>query len=57
MLAKGHPAKIILYTAKAEKVDLVVVGSRGLGGMKGVLLGSVSSAVVQNAKVPVLVSK
>src|SRR5574341_1127006 len=57
VLAKGHPAKIILYTTKAEKADLVVVGSRGLGGMKGMLLGSISSAVVQNSKVPVLVAK
>lgn len=57
MLAKGHPAKIILYTARAEKADLVVVGSRGLGGVKGLFLGSVSSTVVHNSKVPVLVAK
>src|SRR5574341_2218439 len=57
VLAKGYPAKIILYTARAEKADLIAVGSRGLGGMKGMLLGSVSSAVVQNSKVPVLVAK
>jgi nucleotide-binding universal stress UspA family protein len=56
-LARGHPAKIILYTARAEKADLIVVGSRGLGGMKGMLLGSVSSAVVHNSKTPVLVAK
>ncbi len=57
MLAKGHPAKIILYTARAEKADLVAVGSRGRGGIKGLLLGSVSSAVVHNSKMPVLVAK
>lgn len=57
MLARGHPARIILYTASAEKADLVVVGSRGLGGVKGLLLGSVSSAVVHNSKTPVLVAK
>jgi nucleotide-binding universal stress UspA family protein len=57
VLAKGHPAQIILYTAKAEGADLIVVGSRGLGGMKGMLLGSVSSAVVHNSKVPVMVVK
>ncbi len=57
VLAKGHPAKIILYTAKAEKADLIVVGSRGLGGFKGMLLGSISSAVVHNSKMPVLVAK
>lgn len=56
-LAKGHPAEIILYTARAEHADLIVVGSRGRGGVKGMLLGSVSNAVVQNSKVPVLVAK
>jgi nucleotide-binding universal stress UspA family protein len=54
-LAKGHPAEIILYTARAEHADLIVVGSRGLGGMKGLLLGSVSHAVIQHASAPVLV--
>lgn len=57
VLAKGHPAQIILYTAKAEGADLIIVGSRGLGGMKEMLLGSVSSAVVHNSKVPVMVVK
>lgn len=57
LVAKGYPAKIILYTANAEKVDLIVVGSRGLGGVRGLLLGSVSSTVVRNSKVPVLVAK
>lgn len=57
LVAKGNPAKIILYTANAEKVDLVVVGSRGLGGVRGLLLGSVSSAIVRSSKVPVLVAK
>lgn len=56
-LAKGHPAEIILYTARAEHADLIVVGSRGRGGVKGMLLGSVSNAVVQNSKVPVMVVK
>lgn len=57
LVAKGNPAKIILYTANAEKADLVVIGSRGLGGVKGLLLGSVSSTIVRSSKVPVLVAK
>jgi nucleotide-binding universal stress UspA family protein len=57
ILASGHPAKIIIDIAKIKGADLIVVGSRGLGGVKGLLLGSVSNAVVQNSKVPVMVVK
>ncbi len=57
IVAKGHPANIILYTAKAKGADMIVVGRRGLGGFRGLLMGSVSSAVLQNSKVPVLVIK
>lgn len=47
ILEKGHPAETIIRVAKGEKVDMIVIGSRGLGGFKKTLLGSVSSAVVQ----------
>lgn len=57
VLVKAHPAKAILDVAKSEGADLIVVGSRGLGGVKGLFLGSVSNAVVQNSKVPVMVVK
>ncbi|MFD6095809.1 universal stress protein [Nocardiopsis flavescens] len=41
--------------AEAEKADLVVVGSRGRGGIRGLFLGSVSQAVLHGSAVPVVV--
>jgi nucleotide-binding universal stress UspA family protein len=49
----GHPAQVLL-DAVAD-ADLLVVGSRGLGGFKGMLLGSVSQEVVSRAPCPVVV--
>ncbi len=47
---EGHPSHIIVETASEEGFDMIVIGSRGIGGFKKVFLGSVSSAVVQEAK-------
>ena len=56
-LMEGSPAQITLDLAQSRDVDLIVVGSRGLGAVKGALLGSVSSAVVHHADRPVLVAR
>jgi nucleotide-binding universal stress UspA family protein len=53
----GAVADEILKTAESSKSDLIVMGSRGLTGFKEMVLGSVSSAVVHRAKVPVLTVK
>ncbi len=49
--------KQLLELAGSKKIDLIVVGTRGLGGFKRLLLGSVSSAVVEHASCNVLVVK
>ena len=53
----GSPAPVIIDVAEEHGVDLIVMGSRGLGLVKGVLLGSVSQYVVENAKCAVMVVK
>lgn len=52
-LARGHPAEVLL--ALSEDADMLVVGSRGHGGFKGMLLGSVSNHVIHHAHCPVVV--
>jgi nucleotide-binding universal stress UspA family protein len=47
------PARALLDAA--SDADLLVVGSRGVGGFKGLLLGSVRQQVVQHAPSPVVV--
>ena len=56
-VAAGHVAKAIMETAGANKIDLVVMGSRGLSDVQGLLLGSVTHKVLQMVKVPVLVDR
>lgn len=48
-----RPAEVLIDHSKAA--DLLVVGSRGLGGFKGLLLGSVAQHCIRWARCPVLV--
>jgi nucleotide-binding universal stress UspA family protein len=51
----GYPGKVIPEYAESMGADLVVMGSHGLGAAKGLLLGSVTQAVIANCKTPLLV--
>jgi nucleotide-binding universal stress UspA family protein len=50
---EGHPADVLVQAARGE--ELLVVGSRGRGGFKGLLLGSVSQACAHHAGCPVVI--
>jgi nucleotide-binding universal stress UspA family protein len=56
-IESNDPAGEILKLANSKNYDLVVLGSRGLGGVKSLLMGSVSSKVAKEAKSSVLVVK
>jgi nucleotide-binding universal stress UspA family protein len=55
MVWEGEPGPSIVEAAKAEQVDLVVVGTHGRGAVGRLLIGSVSDFVLRNAPCPVLV--
>ncbi|BDC19015.1 universal stress protein [Acidianus sp. HS-5] len=57
VILEGDPASAILEYANKNNVDLIVTGSRGLSSLKRVFLGSVSTRLVQEAKIPVMVIK
>jgi nucleotide-binding universal stress UspA family protein len=52
-VVEGQPAEVLLRAS--EDADLLVVGSRGLGGFKSLLVGSVSRQVVHEATCPVVI--
>lgn len=53
----GDPGPTIIEYTNKEKVDLVVIGSRGLNSLQEMVLGSVSHKVVKRVNCPVLVVK
>jgi len=55
MVDEGKPDKRIISLAEKEDVDLIVMGARGLGFIKGVIVGSVTDAVLKSSPCPVLV--
>jgi nucleotide-binding universal stress UspA family protein len=52
---RGDPSAEILGAAKEHNADLIIMGSRGLGQIGGLILGSVSERVLCGAEVPVLI--
>lgn len=55
VLEKGPAGELIVAKAKALGCDLIILGSRGLGPISSVLLGSTSTYVLHHSRCPVLV--
>ena len=54
-LLEGPEAESILKVAENRQADLIVMGTRGFGAVKGLLVGSVSRKVIHYATCPVMV--
>ena len=57
MVRAGHPAEMIVETAKEEDVSMILIGSKGKRASTSLLMGSVSREVVKTADRPVLIVK
>ena len=57
LLQMGDAAQRIMETASEVKCGLLILGSRGRGGFKELLLGSVSHKITNHADCPVLIAK
>ncbi|MBI4989741.1 MAG: universal stress protein [Rhodocyclales bacterium] len=53
----GEPAQMIDHYAREKKCDQIVMGSRGLGSMTSLVLGSVTTKVMHLTDLPVLIVK
>jgi nucleotide-binding universal stress UspA family protein len=53
-LMEGPAAEAILSVAETRQADLIVMGTRGLSSLQGLLLGSVSNKVIHHASCPVM---
>lgn len=56
-ILEGAPGNKIPDVARIEKIDLIVMGSRGVSDFTGLLLGSVAHQVIQKAECPVFITK
>jgi len=53
----GNPASEIINYARQEKADMIIAGTRGLGGFGQLLLGSVAHQLVTYSDIPVMIVK
>ena len=53
VIADEHPAEALIH--ESSNADLLVIGTRGFGGFRGMLLGSVAHQCIQNSRCPLLI--
>jgi len=57
ILREGCPSAIIVDVAEKEECDMIIISSRGMGGITGLVLGSTSHRVVDSCIKPVMIIK
>lgn len=57
IIKEGHPGEVIVQEAKSGDYDLIVMGSRGLSALQGLLMGSDAHRVLSAAHCPVLLTR
>lgn len=57
LIRTGQIAEVIAQVAREEDIKHIVMGTRGLGGIQGLLLGSVATQVIHLAEVPITLIK
>jgi len=57
ILMDGQPSVTIVDMVEKERCDMIIMGSRGIGGIKGLVLGSTSHRVSDSCKKPVMIIK
>ena len=57
ILLEGNPASTILDFSKKEKFEVIIIGRRGMGHLKELVLGSTSSKILHHSLCPVLLMR
>ncbi len=57
ILREGRPSAIIVDVAEKDECDMIIISSRGMGGITGLVLGSTSHRVVDSCIKPVMIIK
>ncbi len=55
LITHGDPAAKIIDVAKERSVDIIILGSRGVSGIKRLFVGSISDKVARHAHCPVMI--
>lgn len=56
-ILEGSPGRVIPEVAQIEEMDMIIMGSRGVSDLEGLILGSVTHKVLHSTECPVLVLK